>query len=100
MRKNQEVFAWSHKYMVGIDPAVIFHVLNIDKKIPPVQQKRRLLDIDRSKALKEEVEMLKENGFIRVAFYPSWASNPVLVTKPNGKYRTCVDFKNLNKSLP
>ena len=79
LRRNQEVFAWSHKDMVGIDPAVISHVLNIDKSFPPVQQKRRLLDKDRSKALKEEVKKLKENGFIWVVFYPSWISNPVLV---------------------
>ena len=55
LQKNQEVFAWSHKDMVGIDPAVVSHVLNIDKTFPPVQQKRRLLDKDRSRALKEEV---------------------------------------------
>ena len=100
MRKNQEVFAWSHKDMTGIDPAVISHVLNVDKSFPPVQQKRRLLDKDRSKALKEEVERLKENGFIWVAFYPSWVSNPVLVPKPNSKWRTCVDFTDLNKACP
>ena len=94
MKKNQKVFAWSHKDMVGIDPAVISHVLNIDKKFPPVQQKRRLLDKDRSKALKEKVEKLEENGFIRVAFYPSW------VSKAEWNWRTCVDFTNLNKACP
>ena len=88
----------SHKDMVGIVPAVISHVLNVDKIFPPVQQKRRLLDKDRSKALKEEVEKLKENEFNRVAFYPSWVSNPVLVPKSNGKWRTCVDFTDLNKA--
>ena len=30
LKKNREVFPWSHKDMVGIDPAVISHVLNID----------------------------------------------------------------------
>ena len=46
LRRNQEVFAWSHKDMAGIDPAVISHVLNIDKNFSPMQQKRRLLDKD------------------------------------------------------
>ena len=86
LRKNQKVFAWSHKDMAGVDPAVISHVLNIDKSFPPVQQKRRLLDKERSRALKEEVERLKENGFIRVVFYQSSVSNPVLVPKPNNKW--------------
>lgn len=81
LRKNSDVFAWSHKDMVGISPNVISHVLNIDKDHPPVRQKRRLLDKERSKAFKEEVERLKENGFIRETYYPAWVSNPVLVPK-------------------
>ena len=100
LRRNQDVFAWSHKDMVGISPTVISHVLNVDERYPAVQQKRRLLDKDRAKALKEEVERLKENGFIREANYPAWVSNPVLVPKPNGKWRTCVDFTDLNKACP
>ena len=86
--------------MVGISPTVISHVLNMDERYPAVQQKRRLLDKDRAKAFKEEVERLKENGFIREAYYPAWVSNPVLVPKPNGKWRTCVDFTDLNKACP
>ena len=43
---------------------------------------------------------MKANGFIREALYPIWVSNPVLVPKPNGKWRTCVDFSNLNKACP
>ena len=92
LKKNHDAFTWSHMDMVGISPSVISHVLNIDKNYPPVQQKRRLLDKDRSQALKEEVERLKENNFIRDAYYPDWVSNPVLVPKPNGKWRTCMDF--------
>ena len=34
LRRNQEVFAWLQKDMVGIDPTVISHVLNIDKNHP------------------------------------------------------------------
>ena len=56
LKKNQDIFAWSHKDMVGISPSVISHLLNIDKNYPPMQQKRRLLDKDRSQALKEEVK--------------------------------------------
>ena len=37
---------------------------------------------------------------MRVEFYPLWVSNLVLVPKPNGKWRTCVDFTDLNKACP
>ena len=100
LRKKQDVFAWSHKDMVGIDPSISCHHLNIDSHFSPVQQKRRLLDKERSRALKEEVEKLRENGFIRKAYYPTLVANPVLVPKPNGKWRTCVDFTDLNKACP
>ena len=29
-----------------------------------------------------------------------WLANPVLVIKPNEKWRTCIDFSNLNKACP
>ena len=58
------------------------------------------MDINRYQALKEEVDKLLLNSFIKESFYPSWLANPVLVKKPNRKWRTCVDFTNLNKVCP
>ncbi|XP_024026071.1 uncharacterized protein K02A2.6-like [Morus notabilis] len=55
---------------------------------------------ERYEALKEEVDKLINNGFIRESHYPRWVSNPVLVIKPNGNWRTCVDFSDLNKACP
>ena len=51
---------------------------------------------ERSAALEEEVKNLLANDFIREAIYPEWIANPVLVKKANGKWRTCIDFSNLN----
>ena len=59
-----------------------------------------MLGPERSAALKEEVEKLKDNGFIKDSKYPDWISNPVLVKKSNGKWRTCIDFSDLNKACP
>ena len=33
LRKNQDVFAWTHVDMVGIHPDVMCHKLNIDQRI-------------------------------------------------------------------
>ena len=41
-----------------------------------------------------------EVGLIKESFYPNWLANPVLVKKPNGKWRTCVDFTDLNRACP
>ncbi|GKV37338.1 hypothetical protein SLEP1_g45378 [Rubroshorea leprosula] len=32
--------------------------------------------------------------------YFEWVSNPVLVKKPSGKWRMCIDFTNLNDACP
>ena len=50
--------------------------------------------------MKEEVDKLIENKFIRDAYYPEWIANPVLVPKPNGEWRTCIDYSDLNKACP
>uniref|UniRef100_A0A803QSU0 Reverse transcriptase domain-containing protein n=1 Tax=Cannabis sativa TaxID=3483 RepID=A0A803QSU0_CANSA len=100
LRQNLEVFAWKHSDMVGISPQVMCHRLNIDPEVRGVQQKRHNMDHARYQALKEEVDCLLACGFIRESFYPDWLANPVLVPKPNGSWRTCVDFTDLNKACP
>ena len=35
---------------------------------------------------------------MKESHYPSWLANPVLVRKPNDKWRTCVEFIDLNKA--
>ena len=94
------MFAWAYSDMEGIDPSIMSHCLNIDLSRKPVRQKRRAMDTERYQALKEEVEKLLSNDFIKESFYPSWLVNPVLVNKLNGKWRTCVDFTDLNKAYP
>ena len=42
LRENQDVFAWSHKDMPGIDFSVIVHRLNVSPSSSPVRQKKRV----------------------------------------------------------
>ena len=58
------------------------------------------MDTVRYQALKEEVDKLLSNGFIKEYFNLSWLANPILVKKPNGKWRTCMDFTDLHKAYP
>lgn len=81
LKDNLDVFAWSHSDMCGIPPEYAVHTRNIDPTITPVKQKRRTQGPERSAALKEEVDKLMKNGFIRESVYPNWVSNPVLVKR-------------------
>ena len=84
--------------MKGIDPELMCHRLNINSRVPTRRQKRRPLDPKRAQALKDEVDKLIRAWFIREAKYPAWVSNPVLIPKPDERWRYYVDFTNLNEA--
>ena len=85
LKMNQDVFAWSHEDMPGIDPSVIVHRLNVNPDSSPVRQKKRVFAQERDKVVAEEVRKLLEAGFIREVYYPDWLANVVMVRKNNGK---------------
>ena len=99
LQENADCFAWTHEDMVGIDPNVISHKLNIDSTFKPIKQKRRKFAPERNKVINDEVEKLLKAGKIREVKYPDWLANVVVVQKKNGKWRVCIDFTDLNKSL-
>ncbi|GKV30474.1 hypothetical protein SLEP1_g39278 [Rubroshorea leprosula] len=76
------------------------HKLNTDPTKRPVVQKRRLFGPEKQAAIDEEIRKLLQAGFIRRVEYSEWVSNPMLVKKPNGKWRMCIDFTNLNEACP
>ena len=84
--------------MEGINPAVICHRLNLKSDKKQVRQKWHAMDAEWYQALKDKVDKQLACDFIKESFYPSWLANLVLVKKPNGKWRTCVDFTDLNKA--
>ena len=40
LKMNQDVFAWSHENMLGIDPSIIVHRLNVNPASSPIRQKK------------------------------------------------------------
>jgi len=41
LRHNNDVFAWSHEDMPGIDPSVIVHRLNVDPNYKLIKQRKK-----------------------------------------------------------
>ncbi|GKV25935.1 hypothetical protein SLEP1_g35307 [Rubroshorea leprosula] len=100
LRDNQDVFAWTTDEMPGIPAELTVHKLSTDPTRRPMVQKRRLFGSKKQAAIDEEIQKLLQAGFIRRVEYSEWVSNPVLVKKPNGKWRMCIDFTNLNDACP
>ena len=86
--------------MPGIPVTIIQHRLNVDPEKKPVQQRRRVFDPERNRAVTDEVNKLLASNFIREVHYPEWLANVVMVKKANGKWRMCVDFTELNQACP
>ena len=55
LKKNIDVFAWSHEDMPGIDPSIITHRLNVCPSFKPVRQKKWVFALERNNAIKDEV---------------------------------------------
>ncbi|XP_075479451.1 uncharacterized protein LOC142520336 [Primulina tabacum] len=100
LKANISVFAWSQQKLVGISPKVAEHKLNILPGSRPVKQKKRHFGPEKDKVIEEQVGELLRAGHVREAQFPTWPSNVVLVPKATGKWRTCVDFGDLNKACP
>ncbi|XP_061351287.1 uncharacterized protein LOC133296340 [Gastrolobium bilobum] len=100
LRDNKDLFAWKPSDMPNIDPEVCCHRLSVDPKAKPVSQKKRKFGPDRQRIIDEEVKRLWDAGFIREIKYTTWLSNPVLVKKPSGAWRMCIDYTDLNKMCP
>ena len=66
----------------------------------PIRQKKRVFTPKRDNAIKEEVHKLVITEFVCEVYYPDWLTNVVMVKKSNGKWRTYVDFIDLNKVCP
>ena len=71
----------------------------MDPSYPHKKQKPRRMAKEHVEIVKQEVKRLKEVGAIREVFFLEWLANTVVVKKKNGKWRVCVEFTNLNRSV-
>ncbi|KAI3458805.1 hypothetical protein Pfo_015468 [Paulownia fortunei] len=98
LRNNIDIFAWNVCDLEGIDPGVAVHHLNVNPACKLVKQKKRHFGLEKDKVIQKYVEKLLEAGHIREIQFPEWLSNIVLVPKIEGKWRMCIDFRDLNKA--
>lgn len=78
------------EYTIRLKPGAVPFSLSVPRRVPiPLQ-----------KAVKEELDRLEKDGVIRRVNDPTpWCAGMVVVPKPSGKYRICVDLTKLNQSV-
>ena len=86
--------------MPGIPRELAEHKLNVDPKARPVKESLRWFSSEKRKAIGQEVARLLAARFIREIFLSEWLANPVMVPKKDKSWRTCVDFRHINKVCP
>ena len=84
--------------MPGIPREVAKHALHLIPGSKPAKQRMCRFDIERCRAIGEEIVKLLATGFIREVFHSDWLANPVLVKKKTEKWRMCIDYTGLNKA--
>ena len=86
--------------MLGFNPNLVTHALNVEPRAKPVVQPMRTFHPDVEAQIIQEIQKLLIAGFIKPIMHLKWLSNIVSVKKKNGQIQCCVDFRNLNKACP
>ena len=76
------------------------HHISMDPAVKPVVHPPRKIPISMLEKLKAELERMKKLDVIRKVDEPTdWVSSLVIIEKPDGNIRLCLDPKDLNKAI-
>jgi hypothetical protein len=95
------MFAWCPADMRDIPRELAEHELKIFTSAKPIKQSMRHYNLEKARAMGEEINRLLEAMFIREIKEATWLSPPVMLEKKDTKiYRMCIDFTALKKHCP
>ena len=97
MQKYSKSFAWDYTNMSGIHPDTCTHHIYMEDNVRPIWQPQRRMNPMLKEIVKAELQKLLKVDFIYPISNSQWVSPLVVVTKKNGKWGICVDYRELNK---
>lgn len=68
----------------------------VSEEVRPIRQRAYRLNPEKMAIMKKEVDYLLEHGLAEPSNSP-WASPSLLVPKPDGTFRLCVDYRKVNQ---
>lgn len=83
--------------MRGIDHKTCIHHIYMEQSARLIRQPQQRMNPDLKDIVKEEFQKLLHVNFIYPILYSQWVSLLVIVRKKNGKWRVCIDYRELNK---
>nr|GEW65267.1 reverse transcriptase domain-containing protein [Tanacetum cinerariifolium] len=100
LQRNLDIFAWKPADMTSVLRHIVEYHLNVREGCSPIRQTKIGQAADKNQAIHDEVGKLVEAEIMKEVHYHDWLSNLVMVKKHDDSWRTCVDFKDLNKACP
>lgn len=94
LSKHREVFAVNPN-APPVSTKTKMHVRLQDPNAQPIRSHPYRVPVHLQDVMKGLVNNMVSNGIVRKSSSP-WASPVVLVTKPDGSYRFCIDYTKLN----
>ena len=82
--------------MKGLDPALYTHRIYIIPDYKPMGQPQHRVNRTLRDIFKNELEKLLNIGFIYPILDSQWVSPLVIVPKKGGKWKVCIDYRELN----
>ena len=83
--------------MRGIHPNTCIHHIYTQENVRPIRQPQRRMNHVLKDIAKDEIEKLLYANFIYLISDSKWISPLDIVPKKNGKWRVCVDFREINR---
>jgi len=84
--------------MRGIDPKNCIHHIYIKQSARLVRQPQQRMNPSLKEIFKKEFQKLLNVNFMYLISNSQWVSPLVIIPKKNGKWRVCIDYKELNKA--
>jgi hypothetical protein len=100
LKEYADCFMWEYREMSGLSRSIMEHQLPIKPGFRLFPEAPCNFNPKTLEEIKEEIEKMTAAGFIRTCRYATWIFSIMPVWRKNGKLRICIDFRDLNKTIP